>query len=277
MVGWVSATGRILGILVCSALLLTSVTLVQAGQASPGRTTPPIAVEAASNEPVATDQPENLTTTEQTVADTSSATVPHLESTPAPASPDTLPDTLTSEKLLPKSGSGIVPPPDQGIQFNKATPVRMAPVRLQIPEAGVDAGIQTVGVTPEGEMEAPDDFWEVGWYRYGTRPGDPGRAVIAGHLDSYSGTAVFYSLGDLQPGDDIRILLGGPDGERFFTVREVAHYPTDEAPVEHIFGPSDRPELVLITCGGDWQGSHAGYSDRIVVYADMVPPDVPRT
>jgi sortase A len=122
-------------------------------------------------------------------------------------------------------------------------------------------------------MEAPDDFWEVGWYRYGTRPGDEGKAVMAGHLDSHDGAAIFYHLGSLQPGDDIRILLGGPDGERFYRVREVAQYHVDDAPLDRIFGPSDSAELILITCGGDWLGNDAGgYTDRIVVYADMVVP-----
>jgi sortase A len=150
----------------------------------------------------------------------------------------------------------------------------MSPVRLQIPAAWVDARIQTVGITPEGEMGAPDDFWEVGWYRYGARPGDTGKAVMAGHLDSQHGAAVFYHIGDLEPGDEIRVLLGGPDGERFYRVREIAQYHVDDAPLDKIFGPSDDPELVLITCGGEWRGADAGgYTDRIVVYADMVMPE----
>lgn len=149
----------------------------------------------------------------------------------------------------------------------------MLPVRLQIPDAWVDAPIQPVGVTAENEMETPDGYWDVGWYRHGVRPGDNGRAVIAGHLDSQDGAAVFFHIRDLEPGDEIRILLGGPDGERVFTVRETAQYPAADAPVEHIFGPSDRAELVLITCDGDFQGSEAGYSDRFVVYADMVLPE----
>lgn len=158
------------------------------------------------------------------------------------------------------------------MRFNVADPVRMAPVRLQIPDAWVDAAIQPVGVTENNEMETPDDYWEVGWYRYGARPGDAGRAVLAGHLDSQDGAAVFYFIRDLEPGDQIRVLLGGPDGERFYTVRETATYPADEAPVEYIFGPSDRSELVLITCDGTFEGPDAGYSDRFVVYADMVVP-----
>ena len=88
--------------------------------------------------------------------------------------------------------------------------------------------------------------------------------------DSQDGAAVFYDISQLKPGDQIRILLGGPGGDRIFTVRESAQYPAAEAPVEHIFGPSDHPELVLITCDGDFEGSDAGYSDRFLVYADIM-------
>ena len=39
----------------------------------------------------------------------------------------------------------------------------------------------------------------------GPAPGETGPAVIAGHVDSRSGPAVFYRLGDLRPGDDITV------------------------------------------------------------------------
>lgn len=261
-----------LGIVACSGMLLLSVTLVQRAEMLPpvnAQSFASAAVEVADS-----DEPSQMESegTESAAAVEATAVVPPTR-TPQADSPalNEPPPTAINDQLS-VAGTGIIPP-DLGLRFNKATPVRMAPVLLQIPEAWVDARIQPVGVTPTGEMETPDDFWEVGWYRYGARPGDVGRAVIAGHLDSHDGAAVFYHIGDLEPGDEIRVLLGGPDGERFFTVREVAVYPADDAPVDEIFGPSDHPELVLITCGGDWRGRDAGgYSDRIVVYADMVQP-----
>jgi hypothetical protein len=292
MSGWVSATWRTIGILICSAMLLTSATLGQTGRVSPPRSFPLAAVEVASDQSA---EPSQSQTSDNTYDDTEAADDPGQPAgstsdsgkpQPAILGPPVNQQNRTCRRMLAVNlifrsrltrcrspvAAYMVPEADR-LLFNKAMPVRMAPVRIQIPNAWVDARIRTVGVTPEGEMEAPDDFWEVGWYRYGTRPGDEGKAVMAGHLDSYDGAAIFYHIGNLQPGDDIRILLGGPDGERFYRVREVAQYHVDDAPLDRIFGPSDSAELILITCGGDWLGNDAGgYTDRIVVYADMVVP-----
>jgi hypothetical protein len=297
MQGWVTATWRTIGILICSAMLLTSATLGQTGRVSPPRSFSLAAVEAASEQSAGPGQSQTSDSTfDDTEAvddhgqpagsttdsgnpqpDIQESVVSTAPEAPQHSGENALEDADVELSLLPPAnpvpqpGSGFMVPEADRLQFSKAAPVRMAPVRIQIPDAWVDARIRTVGVTPEGEMEAPEDFWEVGWYRYGARPGDEGKAVMAGHLDSQDGAAIFYHIGNLQPGDDIRILLGGPDGERFYRVREVAQYHVDDAPLERIFGPSDTAELILITCGGDWLGNDAGgYTDRIVVYADMV-------
>lgn len=160
-----------------------------------------------------------------------------------------------------------VAPPD--VKFSPADRVPRSPVRVRIPSQGIDAQIVPVGITPSGEMEAPAGYDEVGWYRHGARPGEPGRAVLAGHLDSRDGPAVFFQLGSLQPGDTIEVEFDDGAGPRVFTVRELAQYPTRDAPLADIFGPLDRPELVLITCAGDFQGPESGYSERVIVYADV--------
>jgi hypothetical protein len=46
--------------------------------------------------------------------------------------------------------------------------------------------------------------------RPGPRPGDPGPAVILGHVDSDRGPAVFYRLGEPRPGDQLTVT--GADG-----------------------------------------------------------------
>lgn len=156
------------------------------------------------------------------------------------------------------------------LRFNQAERVPQSPVRVRIPSQDIDAQVVPVGITPTGEMEAPSGYDEVGWYRYGARPGETGRAVLAGHLDSRDGPAVFSQLGSLQPGDTIEVQFDDNADPRVFRVRELIQYPVDGAPLNDIFGHVDRPELVLITCAGDFEGSDAGYSDRFVVYADMV-------
>lgn len=38
----------------------------------------------------------------------------------------------------------------------------------------------------------PEDYWEAGWWSGGPEPGERGAAVIAGHVGSKNGPAIFY-------------------------------------------------------------------------------------
>ncbi len=68
------------------------------------------------------------------------------------------------------------------------------PVRIRVPVIGVDAPIEPLTVDESGVLPAPDTFDGTGWWSGGPEPGERGPAVIAGHLDSYRGPAVFYRL-----------------------------------------------------------------------------------
>ncbi|MFW6075033.1 MAG: class F sortase [Chloroflexota bacterium] len=148
-----------------------------------------------------------------------------------------------------------------------------APKQIQIPSLEVDAPVVSVGINEAGAMAAPEDFGHVAWYQHGATPGENGRAVLAGHVDSYTGPAVFYRLKDLQAGDEIFIHSGPGGPAQRFIVRESASYETDLAPVDQIFGDSDRPELILITCSGPFDRNSGRYLERHVVYADLAPQD----
>jgi Sortase domain len=85
----------------------------------------------------------------------------------------------------------------------RATP---EPVRIDIPRIGVSSSLVRLGRAPDGTVEVPKSFRVAGWYVPGTRPGDPGSAVILGHVDSKrGGPAVFYRLRELHRGDEIRV------------------------------------------------------------------------
>jgi LPXTG-site transpeptidase (sortase) family protein len=140
---------------------------------------------------------------------------------------------------------------------------------LRVPSIVLDAPVVQVGVDEQGRMATPSGYEEVGWYAPGPTPGAAGRAVIAGHVDSPSAPAVFYDLGRLQPGELIYVLAA--DGsELIFRVRETQLYWAADAPVHDIFRPDGPPELVLITCGGEFDRGSAIYLQRRVVYAELV-------
>jgi sortase (surface protein transpeptidase) len=80
-------------------------------------------------------------------------------------------------------------------------------------------------------------------------PGQLGPAVIAGHVDSRTGPAVLYRLGDLRPGDQLRVVRA--DGRVVRSkVESLARYPKREFPEENAFGATTTPALRLITCVG---------------------------
>jgi hypothetical protein len=136
-----------------------------------------------------------------------------------------------------------------------------APSNLSIPALGVRADVQRVGSTASG-IEVPQ-VGRAGWFDEGPRPGEPGRAVVIGHLDSESGPGLFALLPGVQPGTDA-------DGEaHHFEVVGKAQVPKATFPHGAVYGPSSRPVLVLITCGGPYS-PEAGYRDNVIVYARAV-------
>jgi sortase (surface protein transpeptidase) len=139
-------------------------------------------------------------------------------------------------------------------------------VRVRIPAIGVDARLIRLGLDRSGALEVPQDWSEAGWYTGGPRPGEPGPAVIAGHVDSTSGPAVFYRLGALQRGATIRIARR--DGTAVtFRVARVARWPKATFPTRLVYGPTSRPALRLITCGGAFDKASGHYVDDTIVFA----------
>jgi hypothetical protein len=143
------------------------------------------------------------------------------------------------------------------------------PVELSVPAAGIDAAVQDVGTTDDGSMDVPTNFTDVAWYAPGYKPGEFGHAVFDGHVSNVESAAVFFYVEDLSPGDSVYVT--GDDGTTLrFTVTDVESYPLDGTPMDQIFGPSDWPEVVLITCGGDWHPDVHLFDHRTVVYASLV-------
>ncbi|HBA92871.1 MAG TPA: hypothetical protein DCZ08_14405, partial [Anaerolineaceae bacterium] len=91
------------------------------------------------------------------------------------------------------------------------------PLELQIPVLNVKAPVLGVGLTAENVMDAPkgpigDPIWHTAfWYRGSGIPGEPGTAVIAGHVtDLLSNPEIFANLHKLKPGDVIVVRAKNP-------------------------------------------------------------------
>lgn len=144
----------------------------------------------------------------------------------------------------------------------------MAGSSLEIPALGVTTPLVSLGLNEDRTMEVPSDFDVAGWYRYGPTPGETGPSVIAGHVDSHSGPAVFYNLVDLQPGDEVHVRRA--DGSTAtFLVDRVEQHPKDAFPHDEVYGDTPGPELRLITCGGVFDAAERAHRDNIIVYASQ--------
>ena len=129
--------------------------------------------------------------------------------------------------------------------------------------------MEAVGADRTGAMATPSGPYTVGWWDRGTVPGQPGNAVIDGHLDSARvGAAVFWSLGELSAGDQILLQMPG-NKTLTFVVDHTSIYPFNDAPLLTIFGPSSTPSLNLVTCSGSFDRSSHNYNRRLVVYSRL--------
>ena len=140
---------------------------------------------------------------------------------------------------------------------------------LSIPSIKVNAHVEELGITAKGNMAAPRVFSEVGWYKYGTFPGNTGSAVIAGHVDDgLAFPAVFANLDNLKPGDDI-YLQTTPATRLHFVVTGSAIYDFDASPseVSQVFSDKSGKYLNLITCSGTWIDELRTHDKRLVVSA----------
>jgi hypothetical protein len=168
------------------------------------------------------------------------------------------PATQAASADSPTAPSPVAPPPP--------------PVRLVISSIAVDTGLARLGLQADGTVEVPEDPLVAGWYRLGPPPGAQGSAVILGHVDSLAGPAVFSRLDQLVPGDAVDVTLR--DGRTAsFVVRSVRTYANADFPARRVYGRHGRPELNLVTCGGDYDAARGGYQANVVVNARLASED----
>ncbi len=151
----------------------------------------------------------------------------------------------------------------------RAPAAPVAPVRVRVPAAGVDSALVGLGLDGTGALQAPGDPSVAGWYAGGVAPGEAGPAVLAGHVDSAHGPAVFARLRELTAGDEV--LVDRSDGAvARFTVTRVERHPKDAFPTDAVYGPTADAQLRLVTCGGDFDRAARSYEDNVVVFATLV-------
>lgn len=172
---------------------------------------------------------------------------------------ETVPRPAVSRVAAPVGPAVRIPWPAAGGRIAR-------PVALTIPAIGVRTRLIRLGLTSAGTLQVPATFDVAGWYDRSPRPGAPGSSVIAGHIDSLAGPAVFFRLRHLRRGD--RAYVRRADGTlAVFRVTAVHMYSKDRFPTAAVYGPVPNPQLRLITCGGTFDRALGSYLSNVVAYA----------
>ena len=144
------------------------------------------------------------------------------------------------------------------------------PAGLEVPSIGVRAGaVVELGLNEDRSLEVPGDAATIGWYGRGASPGSAGPAVFASHVNYRGERGGFAALADIESGD--QVLVPRADGvTAVFVVDRVDAFPKSEFPTALVYGPTPRPEIRLITCGGTFDPGVRSYEDNVVVFGHLV-------
>jgi LPXTG-site transpeptidase (sortase) family protein len=144
------------------------------------------------------------------------------------------------------------------------------PINIKIPAIGVDAAVESTGLTSDGAVGSPLGPINTAWFNMGPIPGAIGSAIIDGHSgwkDNVS--AVFDDLNKLKIGD--RIYIEDGTGRVFvFEVKKLKTYHKNDIALDVFWSKDNKSHLNLITCSGEWNIAEDGRDDRIVVFADLI-------
>lgn len=188
-------------------------------------------------------------------APVSTSTTTAATGTPAPPGTD---DPRTQ-----RLGSALYDPADHAREA-------VAPVSLAVPAVDVrDAPVEAVGVEAGGEMEIPA-VDRVGWYRFGSGPGQAGTTVLAAHI-AYDGVdGVFRSLDAAAAGDEV--VVTSEDGTATtYRITGVEIYDKQALPAE-VFASAGPERLALVTCGGSFNPELRSYDSNVVAWAVPIDP-----
>ena len=142
------------------------------------------------------------------------------------------------------------------------------PVNVSIPRLGLSEDLLSLGLDASGAVAVPSgaDVQRVAWFNGSPRPGQPGPAVIEGHVITPDGNGPFHELAALKAGD--RVSVRDSAGKTHdFTVYRTAQYSKTTFPTTEVYANTAGPELRLITCSGTFDTRTGHYDSNTVVYA----------
>ncbi|MFE9722853.1 class F sortase [Streptomyces sp. NPDC005794] len=171
---------------------------------------------------------------------------------------------------LPAPSKPASPTPSASASVPSPGLPRSEPERIRIKSIAVDAPFTPLSIGPSGQLDAPpaNDANLAGWFKDGATPGERGTSVVAGHVDTKTGPAVFLLLSTLKAGNTVDITRR--DGAvASFKVDSVETFSKADFPDRRVYADNGRAQLRLITCGGVYDKKEKDYKDNVVVFAHL--------
>lgn len=174
-------------------------------------------------------------------------------------------DTSDGSSRTPQAGASA----PAGVRAGKHLP-RSKPLRLIIPEISVDAPFTDLAIGRKGQLEPPpaNDVNLVGWHAEGVSPGEPGTAIVAGHVDTATSPAVFAELDELEKGDTFRVTRADRRTATF-VVDSVETFDKKNFPDGRVYDDTAQAQVRIITCAGDYDRQVKDYTENLVVFAHL--------
>ena len=166
------------------------------------------------------------------------------------------------------------PRPAPGTSTTTTTPgapaAVAAPVEVSIPAIEATSSLVELGLNEDQTVQVPpvDQPLQAGWFTGAPKPGEPGPAVVLGHVNGGGQAGIFHRLHELASGDEVLIRRADGTTARF-VVSRVDRVPKDDFPTDQVYGNTPGPELRLITCGGAFDREEHSYVDNVIVYATV--------
>ena len=137
--------------------------------------------------------------------------------------------------------------------------------------SGRPVAVRSVSTTDDGTLDVPADIDVAGWWRGGSRIGDPfGSVLLAAHVDSTTqGLGPFVELLSVRAGQSIVLTSAHLSQEYVISeLRLLDRGPLSEHP--WVYAPDGPHRLTLVTCAGPDVPSLGGYQELAVVTATAV-------
>jgi sortase (surface protein transpeptidase) len=139
---------------------------------------------------------------------------------------------------------------------------------IKLPTLGVLAPIVKVGIDGANKMVVPHNATDVAWLDRGGIHGYTNNVVLAGHISYSRVPGSFMRIGNLRPGDEVKMDM---DGKHYtYRVTFVCLFGRETDRASQIMGYTEKPSLTLISCGGGWDAGAGTHTGRYAVRAELV-------